>query len=229
MNDEELKAQDLPPEVAPSEQPPIESPAPTAENLSPYDTTAEQAEMDGINKELQDIEASVENDFISYISDLIDNDSVFEELFFSDRKAFFKKVIEEQNNFVSSLIEPRAQRMNELQGQIAQKTELGNLEAIKQNFQAQHPDVDVKELIRFFTEDLSPKVQEQIKEQPIEQFFNIVYEIMKAQTAQAQAMQNTQQNPTQETPTQDLPAQAQGVAVDSEQANSSAFLPMNRN
>lgn len=95
--------------------------------------------------------------------------------FFSDRKTFFTKVIEEQNNFVKAILEPRMARMQELQWQIATKNELANLESIKQQFQSQHPEVDIRELIRFFTEELPPKVQEEIKAQPMEQFFDLVY------------------------------------------------------
>lgn len=222
MEEEELQqapqeqAQELPPE---------------AEALSPYDTTAESAELEGIGKELSDIEKSIEGDFAQHISDLIDNDSSLEELFFSDRVTFFKKVLSEQNNFVNSLIEPRMARANELQGQIATKNELANIEAIKQQFQNQHPDIDIKELLRFFAEELPSKVQEEIKAQPMEQFFDIVYNYYMQSQQIAQAMQEQMQGQgqaPQEAEAQ-LPQQAQGVAVDSEQANTNAYLPMNRN
>lgn len=39
---------------------------PQAQELNPYDTNAENAELEGINKELSDIEASIENDFAEY-------------------------------------------------------------------------------------------------------------------------------------------------------------------
>ena len=193
---------------------------------NPYDIGAESAELDGINKELSDIEASIENDFTEFIADLVDNDPTLEELFFSDRKLFFKKVIEEQNKFVKSIIEPKQARASELQSQITTKNELRGIEAIKQDFQARHPEVDIKELIHFFAEDLSPRIQEQIKAQPIEQFFDLVYELYTQAKSQAESLQNAEAQ--QEAP-QELPQQAQGVAVDSEQADTNAFLPMNRN
>lgn len=188
------------------------------EPTSEYDTTQEQGQLEAIQKELQDIEASVENDFAEHISALIDNDSVLEELFFSDRVTFFKKVIEEQNKFVSALVEPRAAKAKELQDTIAGKSEMANIEAIKQDFQSRHPEVDIKELIAFFANELPPRVQEEIKSQPIEAFFDLVYEIYAAQNA-----------PQEESPPEDLPAQAQGVAVDSQQSDTnSGALPMNR-
>lgn len=187
------------------------------EQTSEFDTTQDVAELDGIQKELSDIEASLESNFAKYISDMIDNDSNFEELFFSDREAFFKKVIDLQNKFVSELVEPRMARANELQNTIQGKNELANIEAIKQDFMARHPDVDIQELIRFFAEDLSPRVQSQIKEQPMENFFDIVFEIY------SQQMQPQGQGQ------EELPQQAQGVAVSSEDAESnSSQLQMNR-
>lgn len=190
---------------------------------SEYDTTQEQGQLEALQKELQDIEASVENDFAEHISALIDNDSVLEELFFSDRVTFFKKIIEEQNKFVSALVEPRVAKAKELQDTIAGKSELANIEAIKQDFQSRHPEVDIKELIAFFANELPPRVQEEIKSQPIEAFFDLVYEIYAAQNAPQE------EAPPEEAPPEDLPAQAQGVAVDSQQSDTnSGALPMNR-
>lgn len=191
------------------------------EQTNQYDTTQEQGQLEAIQKELQDIEASVENDFAEHISALIDNDSVLEELFFSDRVTFFKKVIEEQNKFVNALVEPRVAKAKELQDTIAGKSELANIEAIKQDFQSRHPEVNIKELIVFFANELPQRVQEEIKSQPIEAFFDLVYEIYAAQ--------NAEEAPSEESPPEDLPAQAQGVAVDSQQSDTnSGALPMNR-
>ncbi len=201
----------------------MEEQLPPQEPTSEYDTTQEQGQLEALQKELQDIEASVENDFAEHISALIDNDSVLEELFFSDRVTFFKKIIEEQNKFVSALVEPRVAKAKELQDTIAGKSELANIEAIKQDFQSRHPEVDIKELIAFFANELPPRVQEEIKSQPIEAFFDLVYEIYAAQNApQEEAL-------PEESPPEDLPAQAQGVAVDSQQSDTnSGALPMNR-
>ena len=191
------------------------------EQTNEYDTTQEQGQLEAIQKELQDIEASVENDFAEHISALIDNDSVLEELFFSDRVTFFKKVIEEQNKFVNALVEPRVAKVKELQDTIAGKSELANIEAIKQDFQSRHPEVNIKELIVFFANELPQRVQEEIKSQPIEAFLDLVYEIYAAQ--------NAEEAPPEESPPEDLPAQAQGVAVDSQQSDTnSGALPMNR-
>lgn len=201
----------------------MEEQLPPQEPTSEYDTTQEQGQLEAIQKELQDIEASVENDFAEHISALIDNDSVLEELFFSDRVTFFKKIIEEQNKFVSALVEPRVAKAKELQDTIAGKSELANIEAIKQDFQSRHPEVDIKELIAFFANELPPRVQEEIKSQPIEAFFDLVYEIYAAQNAPQE------EAPPEESPPEDLPAQAQGVAVDSQQSDTnSGALPMNR-
>lgn len=80
---EELQSQQYPPQTQQDMQT-----QPMQTESSPYDTNAE---LEGINKELSDIEASVENDFATYISDLIDNDSVFEEFFLVIESHFLKK------------------------------------------------------------------------------------------------------------------------------------------
>lgn len=191
-----------------------------AEPLSEFDTSKDIEELQGLQKELADIEASVESDFAKYISEVTNNDASFEEMFFSDREAFFKRVIEEQNKFVQNLVEPRLQRANELQTNIQGKNELANIENIKQKFQSEHPDVDVGELIKFFVEELPAKVQEQIKVQPIEEFFNIVYELYSQQYQEPQEEEQIQE---------ELPEQTQGVPVSSEDSQSnSAYLQMNR-
>lgn len=42
----------------------------------------EKQAFEAIQKELQDIEKSIENDFATFISDRVDNDPQLEELFF---------------------------------------------------------------------------------------------------------------------------------------------------
>lgn len=220
--EEELQAQE---QMSVAQNNPIE---PQTE-LSPYDTQGDIAELEGLQKELSDIEASIEHDFATHIANMVDNDSVLEELFFSDRITFFKKVIEEQNNFTKALIEPRMQRAQELGQQIAGKQEMGKIDAAREAFQAAHPDVDIQELVVFFTQEVPPKAQEEIKALPIEEFFEAIYQLyMQAQGAipQEQAQEAQEALPQQE----ELPAQASGVPVSSEDADSATMkLPMYRN
>lgn len=223
-------AQVMQEEVEIKQEPPQDIPkdsqsAPPASD-SDFDYTQDLNELQGIGKELQDIEASVENNFADFIVDLISNDPTFEDLFFSDRKTFFKKVIDEQNKFVQSLVEPRVKKAQELESNIKSKQELQTIDSIKKDFQKRHPDVDIKELIVFFTNELPPKVQEEIKAQPIEQFFDIIYAIYQQMTnPQASQPQEPQKPPAPE----NLPSQANGVAIASDEANTNGYdLPMNR-
>lgn len=212
MNNEEI-------ENLPTQQPPQE-----AQEVDEFDTSGDIAQLQGIEKELQDIEASLENNFAEYITQLIDNDPTFEELFFNDRKTFFKKVIEAQNEFVISLTEPLQNKASEIETQIQGKQELGKIDLIKRKFQAEHPDVDIKELIMFFANELPPKVQQEIKAQPIERFFDLVYAIY-------QQMTNPQGQEVAPPPQDESlpPPQAQGVATSSENASANASqLPLDR-
>ena len=54
--------------------------------------------FEAIQKELQDIEKSIESDFAAFISDMVDNDPALEELFFSNRKDFLKKLLKNKIN-----------------------------------------------------------------------------------------------------------------------------------
>ena len=75
----------------------------------------------------------------------------------------------------------------------------------------------------FYTQELPPKVQEAIKAEPVENFFNIIYELYMQSTQPQEPQQQPQQ------PEDPLPKQAQGVAVSSEEADSnSGYLPMER-
>ena len=47
--------------------------------------------FEAIQKELQDIEKSIESDFAAFISDMVDNDPALEELFFQIEKNFLQK------------------------------------------------------------------------------------------------------------------------------------------
>lgn len=186
-----------------------------------FDTTKDIEQLQGLEKEVQDIEASLENNFAEYITQLIDNDPTFEDLFYSDRKTFFKKVIQEQNEFVKAQIQPKLAKAEELNSQIQDKQELSRIDLIKRQFQAAHPNVDVKELIMFFANELPPKIQQEIKAQPIEQFFELVYAIYQQMTNPQNAQQEAQEAA--------LPPQAQGVAVGSDNASSNASqLPLDR-
>lgn len=189
-----------------------------------FDTTKDIEQLQGLEKEVQDIEASLENNFAEYITQLIDNDPTFEDLFYSDRKTFFKKVIQEQNEFVKAQIQPKLAKAEELNSQIQDKQELSRIDLIKRQFQAAHPEVDIKELIMFFANELPPKIQQEIKAQPIEQFFELVYAIYQQMTNPQNAQQEAQE--AQEAA---LPPQAQGVAVGSDNASSNASqLPLDR-
>ena len=188
------------------------------QEIDEFDATADIEALQGIEKELRDVEASLENNFAEWISEIIEADQTYEELFFNDKKLFFKKILELQNQFVKELIEPRVAKAEELQGNIKTKQELGQIDLIKRRFQAAHPDVDIKELILFYTNELPPKLQEQIKAQPVEQFFDLIYELYQQAT-------KPQEQPQEE----ELPKQTQGVAINSDYSNTGAGqLPMER-
>lgn len=222
--EEQLQQNEIPLESDNAQLPPPQESA--QENQGPvneYDITPEADEVNAIQKELQDIEASIEGDFAKYITAKVNEEPDLEERFFSDREGFFREVIGEQNEFVKNLLEPRVARLNELNETMNAKAQMGKIDAIAKKFQAEHPDVNLQELIVFFTHDLPLRIQEQIKEQPQEQFFDLVYQIYAAH------MQQMQPPPPEEPAEPELPKQAQGVPVSNDQAaNNANMLPLDR-
>ena len=225
QNNEQIKPQPTQEEIQELEmqQQQPQEPQPQQKERDEFDYTDELNELEGVEKELQDIESSIEGNFATWITEVIDSDQTLEDLFFNDRKTFFKKILELQNQFVKELVEPRIARAQELDSKIKSKSELGKIDMIKKQFQKEHPDVNIQELIMFYTQELPPKVQEAIKAEPVENFFNIIYELYMQSTQPQEPQQQPQQ------PEDPLPKQAQGVAVSSEEADSnSGYLPMER-
>lgn len=72
---------------------------PDAQNVNPFDTTAEENELNALNAELEQARASLEGDFAKYAAE--NTSAELEELFFENKEEFFKAILEMQNTFLS--------------------------------------------------------------------------------------------------------------------------------
>lgn len=186
-------------------------PADTAAQ-NPFDTSAEQGELDALTAELEQARASIEGDFAKFAA--ANTTPELEEQFFEDKEAFYKAILEMQNAYLAENITPKAQRAATLQGDIAQKQQFGAIDAAVKGFQQAHPDVDVNQLMEWFLANVPPQVQQEIQALPPEQMFEEIYNLF---TMQGQGGEQGQEGGGEE----NLPQQIQGVPSNAEQLGGS--------
>lgn len=190
--------------------------------LSPYDTSSEQQEYDTLLNELEQSQATLENDLAIDIARKITPE--LEELFFEDKEEFLREVFKMQNEFLETKIKPKAERAKELGTSIEKKQTMQSIENAQNEFLQNHPEVNPNELMDFFMQ-LPPQVQEQLSQLPPEQFFETLLEAY-----------NQSQQPSQEAPAQQeqatqgnaLPTQIKGVGNNTALSESGNNLPMER-
>lgn len=185
----------------------------------PQDTQSEvlseEDELSAIEAELEQARASIEKDFAAYMANKTDEQ--MEELFFENKIAFYEAILQEQNAFLQSTIEPKMQRAQALRGDIAQKKQFQALEQAKEAFLQNHPDADIESLMQFYLNDLPPRVAKELEALfPSLEFFERVFELMNAS------------NPSEETQEEKLPQQIQGQGVSAEASPSNESLPFER-
>lgn len=194
---------------------------PEEKQVSPFDTSGEEAEFKALQDELAQIEAGLENNFADFM--VQNTDEKLEELFFEDKKAFYLKVQQMQNDFTKNQLESKLQRSNELKSSISQKKALGGIDEAMAVFLQKYPEADVDELMRFYAEEVPPKIQADFEKMPPEQFFEELYLLWQG-LQQGQAPQQ-QQGQAQE----QLPRELNGVPSDAGQENTSnSNLPFER-
>lgn len=182
--------------------------------VSPYDTSAEQGELDALNAELEQNRANIEANFSEYFAQ--NCPAELDELYFEDKKAFADKFQEMQNVFYDENIGTKAARADELNASISEKQQMSLVDEALQAFQQQHPDVNTDELFRFFSEDLPPKKVNELQNLPPEQFFEALYALY-----QGQGEQNGDKK-------EKLPKQLNGVPSNDTKTGAASELPMQR-
>lgn len=191
---------------------------PDAQNANPFDTTAEENELNALNAELEQARASLEGDFAKYAAE--NTSAELEELFFENKEEFFKAILEMQNTFLSEGIGAKEARASQLTTDINQKKQFSQIEVAKNAFEAKHPEISVETLLQFYQEALPPKIVSQLDALQPEQFFEELYNIYKAMNGEGETKQEQGEK---------LPQQISGTPQSSEAANGAGSeLPFQR-
>lgn len=137
---------------------------------SPYDYKDDEARLQALESEISQAEASLENDFARFASERL-NDASMEELFYEDKEAFVKQILQMQNEFLKGL-QDKVSEANELRGQIGQKKALSDIEAAAAEFDNQGLGVNSDTLLDYFQNDLTAREKAEFENLGAKDFFN---------------------------------------------------------
>lgn len=184
--------------------------------VSQFDTLEEENELNALNAELEQARASLETDFAKFEAEKFSKDTRFQDLCFEDAEAFFKEILQDQNNYLSQNFEPKVKKAQELNAKISQKKQFKSIDDAVQIFTQKHPGVNIDELIAFCNEELPPKVQKELQNLEPMQFFEELYALYKGvYKKQDQTQDQTQKDEQSE----NLPKQIGGVPSSAMSAN----------
>lgn len=182
---------------------------------NPFDTSAEEAELNALQAELQQAQASIERDFAKQMA--ADTTPELEELFFDDKEAFYLQILQAQNAFLTENITPKVERSKALSADISQKKQFSSIDAALKAFKQKYPEVDTDALMAFFQNEVPSQVQQELQQLPPERFFEELYKLY-----QAVKSGGGQQNET-------LPQQIEGVpSTTNEARRDNSELPFAR-
>lgn len=205
------------PENLPQGQEPAAQPQGEPQS-NPFDTSAEQGELDALNAELEQARASMESDFAKVEAQKFNSDTAFQELFFENPEAAFLQVLQDQNEYLATNIAPKEQRAEQLNADISQKQQFGAIDAGVKAFQQKHPDVDVAALLNFLTNEVPPQVRAELEslppEQMLEELLALFEQVKNGASQNAQGAEPQGEN---------LPQQIQGVPTDAAQVQGGGF------
>ncbi|WP_120953263.1 Coiled-coil domain-containing protein [Helicobacter sp. L8] len=131
-----------------------------------------------LKDEIAQAEASLEGDFAKWASENID--AQLEGLFFDDKEAFIKKLLEMQNQFLKDNLGSKVQQANDLQGQIHTKKGEQEVQQAQADFLAKHPDANMEEMVAFYQDDLPPKYKKELDNLQGVEFFETLYQLFKS-------------------------------------------------
>ncbi|WP_104742088.1 Coiled-coil domain-containing protein [Helicobacter ailurogastricus] len=170
-----------------------------------------ESQLQALQEEIAQAEKSIEEDFAKWCDENLDQDT--EALFFDDRKAFFRKILELQNQFLQDKLGGKVQQAQELSKDIDNtRTQEENQQA-QQAFLSGHPDANIQAMLEFYEQELPPKYRQQLDTLQGQEFYETLYKLYTAT-----------QNPEQAS---DLPQRVQGQPTNP-QSSSNGELVMDR-
>lgn len=170
---------------------------------------------DDILNDLKSGVASIQEGLAKELAEMVENNPELEDLFFEDKEAFFKKIIEFQDKVVNERIVDRQNELEEFDKNAQFESGLQALEQAKKAFQEAHPDVNADELMQFYL-TLPQDVQAQLDSLAPDALFEKLFELYQAQGGAQQGQQDQ------------LPKQLNGMPSDASELEPELDLPTTR-
>lgn len=149
----------------------------TPQTDNPYDYSSEEQELSTLEQELAQTQASIDQNFASYIAEQLENNPELEELFFNDKKEFITAILQLQQKFLEKEIGTRTKRASELQKLINTKKAGSEYSKAKNEFLKEFPDENPDDLIEFARDSIPPKKLQELSSLPPLEFLKTVKEI----------------------------------------------------
>lgn len=160
--------------------------------IDPYATDKDEAALAALDEEIKQASQSLEADFAKFAASKIDDKS--EELFYENKEEFFKQVCQWQNDFLQNLRAKQGEAEN-LRQTINTKKNFSQIQKAQEEFQKNHPDVNLDELMEFYANDLSPRVKTELDKLEPNAFFNALFEEFKKAKGEGEPQKETESLP----------------------------------
>lgn len=170
---------------------------------NPFDSSLEKSELESLQRELQGLEETKNADFAKYLSQSLSPEE--KELFFEDEEAFFKNVLNKEEEFLAQRIGDKKNRAAQLEQTIAQKNSFSILEKAESDFLKKNPNADTDAMIDFYENDLPPREKRKLDNLPPDEFFESLYQVY-----------SQSKTPSKK---ENLPKRTQGTPMDVENAD----------
>ena len=138
----------MPEDIPMQQESQAKTPQPPADNAGDsamYDATAEIQELEGLQKEIDQLELSIEENGAEFLASNLNEQE--QDLFFDNPKEFFKAMMTKLNTFYNEQIGSKKGRMQELQSKIKEKETYASLDKAQKAFEETHKDISVDELM----------------------------------------------------------------------------------
>lgn len=175
--------------------------------IDPYATDKDEAALAALDEEIKQASQSLEADFAKFAASKIDDKS--EELFYENKEEFFKQFCQWQNEFLQNLRAKQGEAEN-LRQTIGMKKNFSQIQKAQEEFQKNHPDVNLDELMEFYANDLSPRVKTELDKLEPNAFFNALFEEFKKAKGEGEPQKEAK----------DLPQRLEGANTDLNAQNS---------
>lgn len=154
----------------------LQQPQEPSTELAPQEAQSPSDRMQALEAELEQARASIEQNLAKDLAKL-SSDTELEDLFYEDKEAFFKKVLEIQNEKILSQLQPLVDERNKLGQEVDAQNKMQALEQARLEFEQANPQVDTQSLLQGFTQ-LPPEQQAEIEALPPEQIFPALQQIL---------------------------------------------------